>query len=88
MPKQWMYTLALLFVLFLIYADPAGAGAFAGSFLGLLGRLVSGIVTFFQNAAGSAEAPQLIVPEVDTTTVTTLEFGGLNVQDDFGPASN
>ena len=89
MPKQWMYTIALLFVLFLIYADPSGAGEFAGSFFGLLGRLGSGIVTFFQNAASSAEAPDL-VRNLDITTTTTLdlEFNGLNAGQDLGPSSN
>ena len=88
MPKQWMYTLALLFVLFLIYADPSGAGEFAGSFFGLLGRLGSGIVTFFQNAASSADAPDL-VQNIDVTTSTLdLEFNGLNSGQDLGPSSN
>lgn len=82
MPKQWMYTLALLFVLFLIYADPAGAGSFAGSFFGLLGRLISGVVTFFQHAASGGPAPDL------TSDTTLNNFNGVNVQDTFGPASN
>jgi len=83
-----MYTLALLFVLFLIYADPAGAGEFAGSFLGLLGKLVSGVVTFFQNAASNTDAPDLLNPSVTTITTAVPEFGGLNVEDTFGPVSN
>ncbi len=86
MPKQWIYTLALLFVLFLIYADPAGAGEFAGSFFGLLGRLASGVFTFFQNAANSAEAPDLT--QSITTSTTVLEFNGLNPDVNLGNVSN
>ena len=85
MPKQWMYTLAFLFVLFLIYADPSGAGEFAGSFFGMLGRLASGTLTFFQNAASSTEAPDLVNSQ---TTTTVVEFGGLNPGLELGTVSN
>ncbi len=87
MPKQWMYTIVLLFVLFLIYADPSGAGEFAGSFFGLLGRLGAGIVTFFQNAASNADAPDLVQNAITTTTLD-LDFNGLNAGQDLGPSSN
>lgn len=68
MPK-WVYPLAFLFVLFLIYNDPSGSGDTAGNFAGfivdLLGAVGQFLTGLFEGTADSGA--------VSTTTSTTAE---------------
>ena len=55
MPK-WVYPLAFVFLLFVIYNDPTGAGNMAHAFADFVGRLVSALGEFFSglfNADGN-----------------------------------
>ena len=81
MPKQWMYTLALLFVIFLVYSSPAAAGDAANGFASLIGTLVDGVVTFLVNLAGAGDDS---APEI---TSSSIEFNGLNPNDNFTQAN-
>ncbi len=63
MPK-WLYPLAFLFVLFLIFTDPDGSGNVAGqfgsfivSFLGAVGEFLTGLLDGASDGAGAIETP-------------------------------
>ena len=55
MPK-WVYPLAFVFLLFVIYNDPAGAGTMAAAFADFVGRLISALGEFFSGLFGGNEA--------------------------------
>ncbi len=82
MPK-WVYPLAFVFLLFVIYNDPTGAGSMAAAFADFVGRLISALGEFFSglfSADGSTSTstsagtganltirPQVTVPTSPTT---------------------
>lgn len=82
MPK-WVYPLAFVFLIFVIYNDPAGAGSMAHAFADFVGRLISALGEFFSGLFGSdggasttAESssslniqPQVTVPSAPTTDI-------------------
>ena len=51
MPK-WVYPLAFLFVLFLIYSDPAGSEDTAGNFAGFIVELLGDVGEFLTSLFG------------------------------------
>ena len=78
MPK-WVYPLAFVFLLFVIYNDPAGAGSMAHAFADFVGRLISALGQFFSGlfggAAGSTTStsgadPTLSIPALTRPSVT------------------
>ncbi len=52
MPK-WVYPLAFVFLLFVIYNDPTGAGNMAHAFADFVGRLISALGEFFSGLFGA-----------------------------------
>lgn len=80
MPK-WVYPLAFVFLIFVIYNDPAGAGSMANAFADFVGRLVSALGEFFSGLFGADATtsttaganpnlsiqPQVTVPTAPTT---------------------
>lgn len=83
MPR-WVYPLASLFLLFVIFNDPTGAGNMAAAFADFLGQLLSALGEFFSglfgNSSGSGSTttgggsdltihPQVTVPSAPTTDV-------------------
>ena len=71
MPK-WVYPLAFVFLLFVIYNDPTGAGTMANAFADFVGRLVSALGEFFSGLFGSDGG--------SSTTAGTQTGNGLTVQ--------
>ncbi len=63
MPK-WVYPLAFVFLIFVIYNDPTGAGTMAHAFADFVGRLISALGEFFSGLFGG-----------DTTAPTTAGNG-------------
>lgn len=82
MPK-WVYPLAFVFLIFVIYNDPAGAGTMAAAFADFVGRLVSALGEFFSGLFGSDVTsstnagsntnltiqPEVTVPSAPTTDI-------------------
>ncbi len=82
MPK-WVYPLAFVFLIFVIYNDPTGAGTMAHAFADFVGRLISALGEFFSGLFGSDATattsagspgdltiqPQVTVPSSPTTDV-------------------
>ena len=82
MPK-WVYPLAFVFLIFVIYNDPTGAGSMAHAFADFVGRLISALGEFFSGLFGSDGAtstsagtgasltiqPHVTVPTAPTTDV-------------------
>lgn len=82
MPK-WVYPLAFVFLIFVIYNDPTGAGNMAHAFADFVGRLISALGEFFSGlfgadgatsttagagaGAGLTVQPQVTVPSAPTT---------------------
>lgn len=78
---RWVYVLAFVFLIFVIYNDPAGAGSMAHAFADFVGRLVSALGEFFSGLFGSdggsstsasnssdlTVQPQVTVPSAPTT---------------------
>jgi len=78
MPK-WVYPLAFVFLLFVIYNDPAGAGSMANAFVDFVGRLISALGEFFSGLFGGAADstsnssganPSLNTPALSSPSVT------------------
>jgi len=78
MPK-WVYPLAFVFLLFVIYTDPTGAGAMAHAFADFVGRLISALGQFFSGLFGGAANttststgldPSLTTPALSTPIIT------------------
>ncbi len=77
----WVYGLAFVFLIFVIYNDPAGAGSMAHAFADFVGRLISALGEFFSGLFGSDGGsstsasdssnltiqPQVTVPSAPTT---------------------
>jgi len=76
MPK-WVYPLAFVFLLFVIYNDPAGAGSMANAFVDFVGRLISALGEFFSGLFGGA---------TDSTTSTSGANPSLNAPALTGPS--
>lgn len=55
MPK-WVYPLAFVFLIFLIYTDPAGAGQIANAFVEFLSNLLSALGEFLSGLFGEVES--------------------------------
>ncbi len=85
-PKQWMYVLSFLFVVYLIIQAPDQSGNAAKSFFGFWGNVADSAVTFIDNLADNDNSSETFGSDNDTPTQTT--FGGFNTGDSFGPASN
>ena len=51
-PNKWVYAVLLLFVLFLIWSDPGGAGATARVFFDWLGSIIISIFDFIDGLLG------------------------------------
>ena len=72
---SWLYTAAFLFVLFLIFNDPSGAGATAGNFagfvvelLGAVGEFLTGLFEGANDGGASTGAGTVDGVTVDGTT--------------------
>ncbi len=69
-PNKWVYVILLLFVVFLIWQDPGGAGTTARTFAGWIGNIVVSIFEFLdglispEGTPGSGTEP---VPEPVTS---------------------
>jgi hypothetical protein len=87
MPKQWMYVLALVFVIFLVATSPRESGQAANNMAGIFGDFASGVITFLQNLAGGDSTT---APNSDVGSSQPSEFGGINSEDSdiFGESSN
>jgi hypothetical protein len=79
MPK-WVYPLAFVFLIFVIYNDPVGAGSMAHAFADFVGRLISALGEFFSGLFGGTVAdgsstsngiaPTLSTPALTGSAVT------------------
>ncbi len=83
MPK-WVFPLAFIFLLFVIYTDPAGAGSMAHAFADFVGRLISALGQFFSGLFGGTvaeggstsaglNAPALSAPDVTVPSSPTTD---------------
>lgn len=54
MPR-WVYPLAFVFLIFLIYTDPAGAGQIAGAFVEFVSTLLSALGEFLSGLFGDVQ---------------------------------
>ena len=54
MPK-WVYPLAFVFLIFLIYTDPTGAGQIANAFIEFLSTLLSALGEFLSGLFGDVD---------------------------------
>lgn len=80
MPR-WVYPLASLFLLFVIFNDPTGAGNMAAAFADFVGQLLRALGEFFSGLFGNGDTsstmtgssvdltihPQVTVPSAPTT---------------------
>jgi hypothetical protein len=55
MPK-WVYPLAFVFLIFLIYTDPTGAGQIANAFIEFLSTLLSALGEFLSGLFGDVDS--------------------------------
>lgn len=92
MPK-WVYPLAFLFVLFLIYTDPSRAGDTAGNFatfvvdlLGSVGEFLTGLFEGASDAGGTVTTPPTSVDPTSTATTVAEQVGTFtHSHGDFAP---
>lgn len=85
MPK-WVYPLAFVFLIFLIYNDPTGAGQMANSFthfvsqlLSAVGEFLSGLFGDVNNASGATSGTSVTLSgggSVGTTPTTDALLHG------------
>ena len=69
MPR-WVYPLAFVFLLFVIYNDPTGAGSMAHAFADFVGRLISALGEFFSGLFGGGDQASYTDPGAISPTLS------------------
>jgi hypothetical protein len=88
MPK-WVYPLSFLFLLFVIYNDPAGAGNMAHAFAEFVGAIISTFGEFLSGLFGDSQTNVQSTAELQSNTNLNVEVNpDVRVHPDVGVHPN